>query len=223
MAPKNHTPRESFSFRTTAVFSLAKYLLFLFIFIALLAFVALILIYPLWFLATEHKTLYTIGMGICILILIALFFFFRLRAAVYDSRIDEFYKKLFQWVVVLLLFSVQLLFTLINVFWLELIKTRGQVDIACIGVMSGAVIIELLSLILLFGAHGRKLISPAGTVFIAIIYIISPLYWEAVYLFRSFFLPAITLFLIIFGFFFFTKLTKIKRGKKKPGNESHTV
>jgi hypothetical protein len=187
---------------------------------ASLAAVSFLLIYPLWYLATQKTEIYTVGVLALVGALILALFILRWRRAALNSRLDEFYLKT-QRVLAFAAFLLSQAFTaLANAVFFLVMRTANPQPPAIIGLAAPAALSMLATLVLIASARRRELFRQAGFVFCSIVFSLQCAYWAAAFFFQGTYLYSVLIFLIILGFFFYKKITKMITEKKNPDNEA---
>ena len=219
MNKKPNSPESSFSPQKTSGFVIVQNVAMFFLSLAVLFVLAVIIIYPLWFFATQYKSAYTLGTLIALLFLFAAFFVLRLLRAIRHSSLDEFYLRLLHWFSVLFLLVTQLLFALLNIVLINFTLNNSQTELVPVIISFLGAAIGISALFLLNRSRHLKLLSSVGFIIFIILFSLHFLYWGAVLFVRNLPLPLVLLLASILGFFFVQKMTKINKEKKKPKNE----
>ncbi len=183
-------------------------------FIALLALVSAIVIYPLWYLATQATDLYTAGFLGLILALAVLFFVLRWRRAAHNARLDEFYLKVTRFAVFVLFLLSQAFLTLVQVAWYGFLQSAAPFGVPTVLLHAAGCLAAFVSVALPDAARRRALLGPAGFVVATVLFALQGVYWIAVFVVKGAFPYVALVSATIFGFFFSQIITKIKRGKK---------
>lgn len=206
--------------RTNASSSFLRLLLVIGGFVVLLAAVAAVVIYPLWFLATQATDIYTAGFLGLVAALAVLFFLLRWRRAVRNTRLEEFYLKVTRFAVFMLFLLSQLFLTLVHVAWYGFYTSGAPFGVPTVLLHLAGCLTALLSLALPAAALRRNLLGPAGFVVATVLFALQGAYWTAAFVVQRDFPFVALVSLTILSFFFLKKITKIIRKKKNPDDET---
>lgn len=220
MSLENNKAGERFQIRKPTFLSFLKYVSVIIGFMVVLAFVALFLIYPLWYLAVEQKTIYTVSAFAFIIALLLGIFLYRLFRAIRDSRADDFYAKVLRWLSLLLLFSMLALAFLIATTLFDLLGAEKPMDGLIIFSSLFMTEITVFCFLFLHKLLRAQILRFPGFILFSSLFSLNALYWGAVFFLGNLYLFAILQFSALLGFFFSRKITKIISEKKKTDAES---
>ncbi|MBN2352586.1 MAG: hypothetical protein JXD23_08465 [Spirochaetales bacterium] len=202
--------------RTGAVASLLRLLLGAGGFVALLAAVAALVIYPLWYLATQATALYSAGFLGLLSALAVLFFILRWRRAARNARLDVFFLKVARVAVFTLFLLSQAFLALFHVGLFGYVSGGLPFGLPTVLLYVIGCLTALVSLALPDGARRHGLLGPARFVVATVLFAAQGAYWAGVFVVQQAFPYVGLVILTILGFFFFKKVTKIKRERKSP-------
>jgi hypothetical protein len=219
MKHKTPSPSTMFSVKRTAFFSFVKYTGVALVFAGLLFLVAVCIIYPLWFLATQSREIYSTVIAFSLSPLLLLFFL-RARRAFRNGVFAEFLAKISSVLAFILFVCGQVLWAVMQIFLYTLVRSDQAV--------AGGIIFLVLTtswggfgfpaLIVFF--RRLKIAGQAFSVIAWILFLLQFLYWMAVFVYHGFFWHPIGFILSFSLFLFLEKITKIRRGKKNPAHEA---
>ncbi len=210
---------KQFSARKTGALSLLKYTGVAVIFAGLLGAVAVLLIYPLWYIATQHKEVYSTIIAFSFSPLIFLFVL-RARRALRNGLFAEFILRVTGVLAFFLFLCTQVCWTLLQTVLYSLIRSEEAAAAPILVLVLAAGLAAFACLVFLLLLRRNKIWGRPVFIFSGILFTLHIHYWIAVYVYNDFWLPPAGLAIAILGFFFLTKLTKIKREKQNPTNET---
>ncbi len=218
MTPNDSSSSRTATGKTGAVASLLRLLLGAGGFFALLAAVAALVIYPLWYLATQATGLYTAGFLGLVCALALLLFVLRWRRAARNARLDEFYLRVARVAVFALFLLSQAFLALVQVGFYGYLMSGLSIGLPIVLLHVLGCLAALVSLALPDSARRRGLLGRAGFVVATGLFAAQGAYWTAVFVVRRAFPYVGIVLLTILGFFFFKIITKIKREQKSPSD-----
>jgi hypothetical protein len=208
-----------FSVRKTGPLSLLKYAGVASAFAGLLGAVAVLVIYPLWYLATQAKEVYSVIIA-CSFSPLILLFVLRARRAFRNGLFAEFLLKVTGLFAFVIFLCAQVFWTLLQIALYTLVFSPG-------GAPQGAPLVVLAVMTAAFGfpwamglVRRRRIWGKALFVFSSILLGIHYLYWTAVFVYNGYWPHTIAMAAAVAGFFFFTKITTMRREKKSPDHET---
>lgn len=215
MSSPNHSFEHHFTVKKLSLLGLVKSVGLFLGFLFILGVIALVVIYPLWYLAVEHKELYSLLIGIGLALVVAVLFGLRLYRSFRDARLDEFFSRVLTVFLWLFLLALQVLYALLNILLLNVGELAGVNDPSFLFTAVSVCVLFLLFLLLYQQSIKKRLLLRVGTVIVGALFVLNTGYWATVCVVRQLFVLVIVQIIVLFGFFFFQKLTKIIREKKK--------
>ncbi|HEQ71874.1 MAG TPA: hypothetical protein ENN69_05240 [Spirochaetia bacterium] len=215
--PLSEQEFRGFSFTGSASLLLRalRYLAVIAVFAAILGVVALAVVYPLWYAATNLRSLYTIVVLAGIFSLPIIVFVLKLIRAVRGIRRAEFMLGLAKFAVTMLFLVLQVAAALVSGTLLSEEFLSVPFHPAFLAAAPGGALLFVLSLLMLLRARRRALFGSFLFSFCSVLLTIHYLYWSAVFVFRGLWLPLAVFWVAISAFFFSQKMATIKKEPRK--------
>jgi hypothetical protein len=203
------------SVRGAGMPAFVKYALVAIVFAVLLGAAAVLFIYPLWYLATRHRDVYSIAV-LASLSPLLLLIIFRGRRALQNGRFAEFSAKAMGVVAFFLYLCVQVFWTILHIMLFSLLRSAESFPAGIIALVSATAIGAGFIPCLISLLSRTKLASRPLSVLYTVLFSLQAVYWVAVFVYHGFWLHTAGIVVGILGFFFLNKITKIRREKKSP-------
>ena len=179
---------------------------------------AFIFIYPLCYLAITNKGLYSLFFFIFALIVLAIFFYYKLKHFFKEKNTQGILQIIKNWLFKLLMLSLIGGYIIINiVIYSFLEKTSLKIAYSAITILLADYYLFFSFSFLFFIGYYKRLISKKAFIFFCFIYFLNIIYWAFVFIINKYYFYPFSLFILIFVFFFLLKISKIKMAREKTG------